>query len=68
MPVEADTALTDGELADVGPDSFVELGSAHAEVGGGLAGTENARQGRRGLCRAGCCHVVISRLGGQIRP
>jgi hypothetical protein len=42
LPVEADTALTYWELADIWAHGFVEFGSAHAQVDGGGAGADEA--------------------------
>jgi hypothetical protein len=40
-----DSLLPDREFTDVGPNGAVKLCPAHAEVGGGLAGADEARGG-----------------------
>lgn len=40
MPVEGDTLLADRKLPDMGPHCLVELGPAHAQVPGSVAGTD----------------------------
>jgi hypothetical protein len=41
--VEPNAALADGEFADVGPNRLVELITAHAKVGRGIAGPDKSR-------------------------
>lgn len=40
MPVEGDALLANREFPDMGPDGLVELGPTHAQVTGGVAGTD----------------------------
>lgn len=51
-PIEPDTLLTNGELAHVWPDRFVEFIPAHAEIPVGVAGANEAREDGRDLGRA----------------
>lgn len=44
LTVEANTALADGELADIRAHSFVEFGAAHAQVDGRGTGTDKTRE------------------------
>ena len=61
LPVEAHTALTDGELVDIGAHGFVEFGAAHAQVNRRGTGTDEAGKdafapGPGGRLRQFCGH------------
>lgn len=57
LSIEADALHPDAEFPDIGADSFVELGTAHAEVGGCRVGPKYSGHAsdQAGRALLGCC-------------